>query len=156
MGLSCAEFAERCELPLELVRGIIDGEAPIELATADRFQSVLGVDAKLWMSLENDYRRRSRSPWFSTWYPCSISWAQREEIPMLIKPSQTTDEDLPEGRMLTEDESREMKENLAREYFDMSLVEFTQAWKAGKFDDDKERHGDVIFLATMLPEAWAD
>ena len=75
---------------------------------------------------------------------------------MLIKPSQTTDEDLPEGRMLTEDESREMKENLAREYFDMSLDEFTQAWKAGKFDNDKERHGDVIFLATMLPEAWAD
>ena len=75
---------------------------------------------------------------------------------MLIKPSQTTDEDLPEGRMLTEEESREMKENLAREYFDMSLDEFTQAWKAGKFDNDKERHGDVIFLATMLPEAWAD
>ena len=75
---------------------------------------------------------------------------------MLIKPSQTTDKDLPEGRMLTEEESREMKENLAREYFDMSLDEFTQAWKAGKFDNDKERHGDVIFLATMLPEAWAD
>ena len=75
---------------------------------------------------------------------------------MLIKPSQTTDEDLPEGRMLTEEESREMKENLAREYFDMSLDEFTQAWKAGKFDDDKERHGDVIFLATMLPGCWTD
>ena len=75
---------------------------------------------------------------------------------MLIKPSQTTDEDLPEGRMLTEEESREMKENLAREYFDMSLDEFTQAWKASKFDDDKERHGDVIFLATMLPGCWTD
>ena len=75
---------------------------------------------------------------------------------MLIKPSQTTDEDIPEGRMLTEEESQEMKENLAREYFDMSLDEFTQAWKAGKFDNDKERHGDVMFLATMLPEAWAD
>ena len=57
MGLSCAEFAEKCDLPLELIRGIIDGEAPIELATADRFQSVLGVGAELWMSLENDYRR---------------------------------------------------------------------------------------------------
>ena len=57
MGLSCAEFAKRCELPLELVRGIIDGEAPIELATVGRFQSVLGTDAELWMSLENDCRR---------------------------------------------------------------------------------------------------
>ena len=57
MGLSCAEFAKKCELPQELIRGIIDGEAPIELTTADRFQSVLGVDAELWMSMENDYRR---------------------------------------------------------------------------------------------------
>ena len=57
MGLSCPEFAEKCDLPLELIRGIIDGEAPIDLATAGPFQSVLGVDAKLWMSLENDYRR---------------------------------------------------------------------------------------------------
>ena len=47
MGLSCSEFAKRCELPLELIRGIIDGEAPVELATADRFQSVLGVGAEL-------------------------------------------------------------------------------------------------------------
>ena len=56
MGLSCAEFAKKCELPQELIRGIIDGEASIELATAGRFQSVLGVDAELWMNLENDHR----------------------------------------------------------------------------------------------------
>ena len=38
MGLSCAEFAKKCELPQELIRGIIDGETPIELATAGRFR----------------------------------------------------------------------------------------------------------------------
>ena len=38
----------------------------------------------------------------------------------------------------------------------MSLDEFVQAWKAGEFDDDKERHGDVIFLAKMLPEYWTE
>ena len=75
---------------------------------------------------------------------------------MLTKPTKTADEDLPQGRMLTEEESREMKENLAREYFDMSLDEFTKAWKAGKFNGDEERHGDVVFLAAMLPEAWED
>ena len=75
---------------------------------------------------------------------------------MLINPSITIDDELPEGPMLTEEESREMKENLAREYFDMSLDEFTEAWKAGKFDGDEERHGDVVFLAAMLPEAWED
>ncbi len=75
---------------------------------------------------------------------------------MLTKPTKTFDEDLPQGRMLTEEESREMKEGLAREYFDMSLEEFTEAWKAGKFEGDEERHGDVVFLAAMLPEAWED
>ena len=75
---------------------------------------------------------------------------------MLTKPSKTFDEDLPQGRMLTEEEDREMKENLARRNFGMSLDEFAQAWKAGEFDDDKERHGAVIFLAKMLPEYWAE
>lgn len=73
---------------------------------------------------------------------------------MLINPSATIDDELPEGRMLTEEEDREMKENLARHYFDMSLDEFTEAWKAGKFDGDQKRHGDVVFLASMLPEYW--
>ncbi len=49
-----------------------------------------------------------------------------------------------------------MKENLARRNFDMSLDEFTEAWKAGKFDGDKEKHGRVIALAMMLPEYWED
>ena len=75
---------------------------------------------------------------------------------MLINPSTTIDDDIPEGRMLTEEEDREMKENLARHYFDMSLEEFTQAWKAGRFDGDQERHGDVVFLASMLPEYWEE
>ena len=73
---------------------------------------------------------------------------------MLTKPSDITDIDTLQPHVLNEEQSREMKENLAREYFDMSLDEFTKAWKAGKFDDDKERHGDVMFLAAMLPEAW--
>ena len=75
---------------------------------------------------------------------------------MLTKPSKTTDEDLPQGRMLTEEEDREMKENLARRNFDMSLDEFAEAWKAGKFDGDRERHGKVIALTMMLPEYWAE
>ena len=75
---------------------------------------------------------------------------------MLINPSATIDDELPEGRMLTEEEDREMKENLARHYFGMSLDEFTVAWKAGQFDGDQERHGDVVFLASMLPEYWED
>ena len=75
---------------------------------------------------------------------------------MLTKPSKTADEDLPQGRMLTEEEDREMKEKLARKNFGMSLNEFTEAWKAGKFDNDRERHGKVVALAMMLPEYWTE
>ena len=75
---------------------------------------------------------------------------------MFTKPSETFDEDLPQGRMLTEDEDLEMKEKLARRNFDMSLDDFTEAWEAGKFDGDKEKHGRVIALAMMLPEYWED
>ena len=78
------------------------------------------------------------------------------DAPAADIPETMADEDLPQGRMLTEEESREMKENLARDYFDMSLDEFTEAWKIGKFDGDEEKHGDVVFLASMLPEYWAD
>ena len=69
-------------------------------------------------------------------------------------PESTYDADLPQGCMLTEEEDRQMKETLADHYFDMSLDAFTEAWVAGKFDDDRERHGDVVFLASMLPEYW--
>ena len=71
-------------------------------------------------------------------------------------PETIDDEDLPQGRMLTEEEDREMKENLARLHFDMSLEEFTEAWKAGDFDDDHELHGRVSFLAAMLPDYWEE
>ena len=49
---------------------------------------------------------------------------------MLTKPSQKTEE-IPQGRILTEQESQAMLENLARTNFGMSLEEFTKAWKAG-------------------------
>lgn len=57
---------------------------------------------------------------------------------------------------LTEEESWAIIEELARTNFGRSLAEFRKAWKAGEFDDDDERHGDVIDLAMMLPEYWTE
>ncbi len=65
-----------------------------------------------------------------------------------------TDEDIPQDRMLTEEEDREVKENLAQRNFGMSIADFTKAWLNGEFDDDRECHGNIIFLASMLPEYW--
>ena len=67
-----------------------------------------------------------------------------------------TDEDISEPRILPEEEDREMKENLAQRNFGMTLAEFTKAWLAGEFDDNRELHGRVIGLAMMLPEYWND
>lgn len=68
--------------------------------------------------------------------------------------SKKEDIQVPKPIFLTEQEAQEMKENLARKHFGMSLDEFFEAWKAGEFDDDRERHGEVISLAMMIPEAW--
>ena len=67
-------------------------------------------------------------------------------------PENSHDADLPQGRMLTDEEDRQMKENLAQRNFGMSLEEFTAAWQAGEVDGDRERHGKVISLAMLLPE----
>ena len=75
---------------------------------------------------------------------------------MLTKPTEITNDDIPKPRILTKEESLAMRENLARKNFGMSLAEFTKAWKAGKFDDDRERHGEVVALAMMLPEYWEE
>ena len=67
-----------------------------------------------------------------------------------------SDEDIPQGRWLTEEEDMEMKENLAQRNFGMSLAEFTKAWLVGEFDGNRELHGRVIALAMMLPEYWEE
>ncbi len=71
-------------------------------------------------------------------------------------PDTISDDDLPKPRILTEEESLAMRENLARKNFGMSLEEFRKAYEAGEFDDDHERHGKVISLAMLLPEYWEE
>ena len=65
------------------------------------------------------------------------------------------DDELPKPRILTEEESLAMRENLPRKNFGMGLEEFGKAYEAGEFDDH-ERHGKVISLAMMLPEYWEE
>ena len=72
---------------------------------------------------------------------------------MATRASQTM-ADIPQGRSLTEDETRKIQENLARTNFGMSLDEFVKAWKAGEFDNDRERHNKVVSLAMLVPECW--
>ncbi len=73
---------------------------------------------------------------------------------MATQASQTT-QDIPQGRSLTEEEAREVQENLAQGNFGMSLDEFVTAWKTGQFED-RETHNKAVSLAMLVPECWND
>ncbi len=74
---------------------------------------------------------------------------------MVAQPSETIRQET-QDIFLTEEEERTIMENRAQTKFNMSLEEFTTAWRAGEFDDDYERHDDVVGLAMKLPEYWND
>ena len=61
---------------------------------------------------------------------------------------------VPKPIILDEEEWQAMMERTAQKQFGMSVAEFFEAWQAGEFEDDRERHGEVISLAMMIPEAW--
>ena len=63
---------------------------------------------------------------------------------------------IPQGRFLTEEEAREMREDIARTDFGMRLDGFVKARQAKEFDGNRERDNSVVGLAMMLPEYWED
>ncbi len=74
---------------------------------------------------------------------------------MLTKTSDISHE-TSEIRFLTEEEDLAMKEELAQKNFGMSLDQCIKAYQSGQFDNDEERHNEVVSLVMMLPEYWAD
>ena len=55
-GISQAEFARLCGCSPKLISEIVSGKAPLEPETARQFEKVLGVDASLWLGLEDAYK----------------------------------------------------------------------------------------------------
>ena len=55
-GFSNAEFARRCGQSAKLVSEIVAGKAPVEPTTALQFERALGMDARIWLGIEADYR----------------------------------------------------------------------------------------------------
>ena len=56
-GFSQAEFARRCGLSAKLISEIIAEKSPVEPGTAVLFQKVLGLDASIWLGIEEGYRQ---------------------------------------------------------------------------------------------------
>lgn len=59
-GLSNAEFARRCGRSAKLISEIVAGKAPVEPVTALQFERVLGMNARIWLGIEADYRLHRR------------------------------------------------------------------------------------------------
>ena len=73
---------------------------------------------------------------------------------MATKIEKVEEIEVPKPRYYTEEEWRDIREREAQENFGMSLDEFFEAWKAGKFDGKSELHDNVVSLAMTIPEAW--
>ena len=55
-GISQAEFARLCGCSSKLISEIVSGKAPLEPETARQFEKVLGVDASIWLGIEDAYK----------------------------------------------------------------------------------------------------
>ena len=55
-GWSIEELAEKCDLPLVTIKGVIEGTTSVTDIIASRFEKVLGGKAYLWLGLEKRYR----------------------------------------------------------------------------------------------------
>ena len=55
-GISQAEFARLCGCSPKLISEIVSGKAPLEPETARQFEKVLGVDASIWLGIEDVYK----------------------------------------------------------------------------------------------------
>ena len=85
LGISQAEFARRCGRSPKLMSEIIAGNAPIEPRTALQFEKVLGVDASIWLGLENDYRLFQERESEARLAEKLASWAKRFPTKELVK-----------------------------------------------------------------------
>ena len=84
-GMSQAEFARRCGRSPKLISQIITGEAPIEPATALQFEKVSGMDARVWLGIEADYRLHRQRQVEKEKLAESAEWAKRFPVSELVK-----------------------------------------------------------------------
>ena len=84
-GLSQAELARRCGRSPKLISEIVSGKAPIEPETAVQFERVLGVDARIWLGMESDYRLHIAREAEAAQADQHIAWAKKFPVSELRK-----------------------------------------------------------------------
>ena len=83
-GISHAEFARRCGRSAKLISEIIAGKAPVEPKTAIQFESVLGVNAEIWLGIEASYRLYLEREAETHRAEKSVSWARAFPVSELV------------------------------------------------------------------------
>ena len=84
-NMSQAEFARRCDRSPKLISDIIAGKAAIHPKTALQFQRVLGVDARIWLGIDSDYRLHLEREAEARRAEEAVEWASGFPINELVK-----------------------------------------------------------------------
>ena len=84
-GFSQAEFARRCGRSPKLISEILAAKAPIEPRTALEFESVLGLDASIWLGMESDYRLYVARQAEASAQAAESAWAKAFPVKELIR-----------------------------------------------------------------------
>ena len=84
-GLSQAELARRCGRSPKLISEIVSGKAPIEPETAVQFERVLGMDARIWLGVESDYRLHIAREADAAQAEQQVAWAKNFPVSELRK-----------------------------------------------------------------------
>ena len=84
-GISQAELARRCGRSPKLISEIISGKAGVDTKTALQLEKALGVDARIWLGMDADYRLRKEREAEARRAADAAEWANRFPIGELAK-----------------------------------------------------------------------
>ena len=85
LQMSQVELARRCSRSPKLISEIISGKAPIEPATAVQLEKALGLDARIWLGIEADYRLHQQREAEAVEAAKQLAWAKQFPANELVK-----------------------------------------------------------------------
>ena len=83
--MSPAELARRCSRSPKLISEILSGKAPVEPATAIQLEKALGLDARIWLGIEADYRLHLQRQEEAQEAANQQAWAKNFPVSELVK-----------------------------------------------------------------------
>ena len=85
LQMSQAELARRCSRSPKLISEILSGKAPVEPATAIQLEKTLGLDARIWLGIEADYRLHLQREVEAQEAENQQAWAKSFPVSELVK-----------------------------------------------------------------------